>query len=130
MHLTLLTPEKKVFSGETNSIQVPGTDGLMGILNNHAPIISSLKTGVVKYSVDNKPNYIFITGGYLEFYKNNAVILVEAAEKPEEINEERAKKALLRAKERVSKKNGDIDRAKLAIIRAIGRQKVLKSLRD
>ena len=45
MHLDIITPDKKLYSGEVKSISVPGTDGSLGILNRHAPLISSLRNG-------------------------------------------------------------------------------------
>ena len=78
MHLDIITPDKKLYSGEVKSISVPGTDGSLGILNRHAPLISSLKQGVVKVT-DNKQDvhYFEIKGGVVEVLNNKIIILAE-----------------------------------------------------
>ena len=52
MQLEIITPESKVFSGEANAVQLPGNDGIFQVLNNHAPIIAALKSGVVKVDLE------------------------------------------------------------------------------
>ena len=77
MHLEIITPEKKVFTGEVISATFPGTDGSFQVLNDHAPLISSLKTGYVEYR-DKKEEYeIEITGGVVEVLNNNVIVLAE-----------------------------------------------------
>lgn len=78
MFLEIITPDKKLFSGEVKSIKLPGTNGSFGILNDHAPIIASLKKGTVKV-VDDKnitENYA-INGGVIEVLNNKAILLAE-----------------------------------------------------
>ncbi len=78
MFLEIITPDKKLFSGEVKSIKLPGTNGSFGILNDHAPIIASLKKGTVKV-VDDKnitENYT-INGGVIEVLNNKAILLAE-----------------------------------------------------
>ncbi|MBS1641809.1 MAG: ATP synthase F1 subunit epsilon [Bacteroidetes bacterium] len=78
MTLEILTPEKKLYSGEVYGVQLPGTDGLFEVLNNHAPIISALGKGSVKIliSKSNTENYT-ISGGFVEVLNNKATVLVE-----------------------------------------------------
>ena len=61
MQLEILTPEKSVFKGEVNSIQLPGSEGLLGILNHHAPILTSIQSGTIKYEWDGKETFLFIS---------------------------------------------------------------------
>ncbi len=78
MYLEIITPDKKLFSGEVKSVKLPGTDGSFGILNNHAPIIASLKKGTVKVTSDKNTTENFeINGGVIEMLNNKAILLAE-----------------------------------------------------
>ena len=78
MILEIITPEKQLFNGEVNSIKVPGTIGDFEILNNHAPIISSLKEGEIRIiSIDNKVEKFQINGGVIELKKNKIIVLAD-----------------------------------------------------
>ena len=78
MFLELITPDKKLFSGEVKSIKLPGKDGSFGILNNHAPIIASLKKGTVKIVDEKNATENFaINGGVVEVLNNKVILLAE-----------------------------------------------------
>ncbi len=79
MFLEIITPDKKVYSGEVDSVKLPGADGSFGILNNHAPIIASLKKGTVRVT-DSKKNVenFEINGGVVEVQNNKVIILAES----------------------------------------------------
>jgi F-type H+-transporting ATPase subunit epsilon len=78
MFLEIITPDKKLFSGEVKSIVLPGTDGKFGLLKNHAPIISSLKKGTLKVTDNTETVQHFeINGGVVEMLKNQVIILAE-----------------------------------------------------
>ncbi|MCB9194835.1 MAG: ATP synthase F1 subunit epsilon [Flavobacteriales bacterium] len=77
MNVEIITPDKELFNGEATSIVVPGTDGLLGILNNHAPLISSLKGGTVKLSTPEGEKSFVVKGGVVEVLKNKVMILAE-----------------------------------------------------
>ena len=76
MKVDIITPDKKLYSGEANLVQVPGTQGSFEILKNHAPIISTLKTGQVKLIDPNKQTVLFdIKSGVIEVLNNTITIL-------------------------------------------------------
>jgi F-type H+-transporting ATPase subunit epsilon len=76
--LEIVTPEKKVFEGNVKLVKVPGTKGSFAILNNHAPLVSTLVTGVVKVILNNNTiSYIEIKGGVIEVNKNRITILTD-----------------------------------------------------
>ncbi len=78
MLLEIITPEKKVFQGEVNSVQLPGANGKFEILNNHAPIISTLIKGYVRVIDDNNKTELFeINGGVIEMQNNKIIVLAE-----------------------------------------------------
>jgi len=77
MHLEIITPEKKVFEGEVRLTTLPGSDGSFQILNDHAPLISLLKQGVVEYKIKDDTNQVTITGGVVEVLKNKVIVLAD-----------------------------------------------------
>lgn len=78
MHLEILTPEKKIFEGEVSIATFPGSDGSFQVLDNHAPLISLLKEGVVEYrSTKEASQKIMITGGVVEVLKNKVILLAD-----------------------------------------------------
>jgi F-type H+-transporting ATPase subunit epsilon len=78
MQLEIISPDKKIFEGEVKSLVVPGSEGLLGILNNHAPMIASLKKGVVKITDGQSQQSSFeIKGGVVEVLKNKVILLAE-----------------------------------------------------
>ncbi len=80
MHLEIITPDKKVFDGEVTLIQLPGSKGSFTILNNHAPIISTLEAGTIKVQDSSgKEQFFKINGGVVEQLSNKLVVLVESA---------------------------------------------------
>jgi F-type H+-transporting ATPase subunit epsilon len=127
MELTILTTEKSIFSGEVESVQLPGSLGLMGVLNRHAPIISGIEPGIIKIKSQGHIDSYFISGGFFECYLNKAILFADAFESPEYINKTRAEKAAIRAKERLFKRrNIDVPRAQRALARALARLKACK----
>lgn len=79
MTLEILTPEKKIYSGEATSVTLPGIDGKFQLLDRHAPIISALGKGKVIYKSTTGVNELDITGGFAECQNNKVIILVEGA---------------------------------------------------
>ncbi len=77
LKLKIISPEKIEYSGEVNSVTVPGTKGSFEILNDHAPIISSLQSGVVEYVTAEGRQGLNITGGFVEVQKNMVNLCVE-----------------------------------------------------
>lgn len=94
MYLEIITPEKKVFQGEVDAVQLPGADGLFQILKNHAPVIATLRKGNVKINLadshktldhmsgeivpdtsDDKVCHVEISGGVVEMMNNNIILL-------------------------------------------------------
>ncbi len=80
MTLEILTPEKKIFSGEVYGVQLPGITGLFEVLDRHAPIVSALKNGKLKILMDKtNTNSYTIQSGFVEVLNNKATVLVEGA---------------------------------------------------
>lgn len=77
MNVEIITPDKELFNGEASSVVVPGSDGLLGILNNHAPLISSLTNGDVKLKTSEGEKTFTVNGGVVEVLNNKVMILAE-----------------------------------------------------
>ena len=109
-------------------VVAPGSMGEFGVLEGHVPFLSSLLPGELRYTVDGKTEHMAVTTGFAEVSENRVSILVDAAEKAIEIDLERARRAMERAKERLARERGaeDVDflRAEVALKRAIARIKV------
>ncbi len=122
--LSIVTTERIVYEDDVNSIVAPGSVGYLGILSNHAPIITSLKPGKLTVKDSSGKEIVFaLTGGFLENSANKCSILADAAEFASDIDLERAKAALDRAKQRIRDAAGNIDilRARSAYERAKAR---------
>ena len=78
MYIEIITPDKKIFSGEVSLAQFPGTDGLFEILNNHAPIVSTLTKGKIKViDAEKQTRYFEIKSDVVEMQKNKIIVLAE-----------------------------------------------------
>ena len=78
MYLEILTPDKKLFSGDAEYVNVPGRSGGLGILKNHAPLISSLKPGKIKVRDTAKKEFLFdVKGGVIEVRNDKVIVLAE-----------------------------------------------------
>lgn len=75
--LKIISPERIVYQGMVESVTVPGTLGSFQILNDHAPIISSLEKGVVEYATKEGRESLVVTGGFVEVKKNEVCVCVE-----------------------------------------------------
>jgi F-type H+-transporting ATPase subunit epsilon len=78
MYLEIVTPDKKVFEGEVISASFPGTDGFFQVLNNHAPLVSTLGKGVIEYRDKNEEYEVTVDGGVVEVLNNRVIVLAEA----------------------------------------------------
>jgi F-type H+-transporting ATPase subunit epsilon len=80
MILEILTPERKIFSGDVYGVQLPGIDGMFEVLEKHAPLVSALKAGKLKILKDkSSTSFYTIQSGFVEVLNNRATVLVEGA---------------------------------------------------
>ncbi len=125
-HLLIITPRRKVFDDAVELLSVVTTAGQLGILANHTPLLTIMKTGPMHIQTNKKTIYYAVSGGVLSVQKNQTILLVDAIEQAEEIDLTRAREALKRAEERLKMKNEKIDftRAKTALAKALNRIQV------
>ena len=125
--LQVVTPRRVVFSGRIESISAPGVVGGFEVLYSHAPLLSSLRIGEVKVvDAQGAVTRYATSGGFVEVRNNQVVMLAETAERVDEIDVERAKASMTRARTRLSEKSSgtDMERARMALLRALNRLKV------
>lgn len=122
--LRIITPNKEFYNGEVSDLHIESVNGKMEILPGHVPLISILKPTISKL-VEEEKKIFFSSSGIIKVSKDKIIMLCDACEWPYEIDIERAEKAKKRAEERINdKKDIDVDRAKLALIRALTRIKI------
>ena len=118
--LEIVTPEKKVVETAAEEVQIPGKDGYLGVLPGHAPLITELSVGEIKFRENGSEQKLAVAWGFAEVLPNKVTILAETAERPSEIDVERAREAKQRAEQRITSGDTsvDVDRALGALQRA------------
>ena len=127
--LEIVTPTRTELSQEVDYVVAPTPVGLVGILPGHAPLLTRLDIGVLRFAVNGEVTNLAVSEGYMEVTPQKVIILAEAAELPEEINVERALQAKRRAEERLYaplRQRFDYVRAHTALQRAVNRLQVAK----
>ncbi len=109
MRLEIVTAERLVYSEDVEMLVAPGIDGQLGILPNHAPLLTALQPGEIRVDKDGGESYMAVSGGFLEVLANKVTILADTAERAEEIDIERAEEAVRRAQERIENRTSDMD---------------------
>ncbi len=127
--LSVVTPEREIFSAPVDSLQAPGSEGSFGVLANHAPMVAALAPGLVRITdADGRELRLFVGGGFFQVSNNVAQLLADSAEFATDINAERAKAAEERALGRLTGKfEGEVlqrERAQEALNRARARTRV------
>ena len=127
--LLIATPTGWAAQTDAESLIVPGAEGYLGILANHAPLMTAIGVGALNFRDGDGYDHIYaVTEGFLEVSNNVVTIIADAAETKEEIDLERAKRALERAKDRLQRAAGDhtidIERARAAYSRALNRIRI------
>ena len=134
LRLEILTIERKLFDEQVNMVIAPGSEGVLGILPRHTPLLTALTYGELQIKRDNQADEFFaIGGGFMEVLPDHVIVLADAAEQADEIDEARAEAAQQRAEELLARakeqKELDAARAEAALSRSIIRLKVARRRR-
>lgn len=103
LELEIVTPEKHMLDETVDYVELPGQEGYMGILPGHAPLLSELGMGTLAYRKGTDVQYFAVLGGFVEVLPGRVIILADACERAGEIDVERARAALERAKAELAK---------------------------
>ncbi|MCL2573253.1 MAG: ATP synthase F1 subunit epsilon [Defluviitaleaceae bacterium] len=120
LHLKIVTPTKPVFDEQVDMVIMHTADGQIGVLSGHQPVTTVMGYGPLRVYNDEKVEYFAVFGGFAEVNREGVTILADIAECPEEIDAERARRAVERAERRKTEQKSDLDekRLKLALRKA------------
>ena len=130
--LRVITPERIVLDEVVDTVVVPATDGLTGILPKHARMVVALDAGDLKYRGGGAEQHLFVAGGFAEVANDTVRVITEASERPTDIDVERAQQAAERARERLHERQRggdepiDVLRAEASLRRAMVRLRLSK----
>ena len=132
-HVTVLASERPFFEGECESLVIPTTQGKYGIQANHSDMIAAIVPGILKITLPGgKVRFAALSEGLVKVKKNRVLLLVETAENPEEIDEERARYGAEEAREEILRKKSlqDYQSAQARLARAMNRLKAKQYEKD
>jgi F-type H+-transporting ATPase subunit epsilon len=127
-NLKILTPERQVFDGEVEALTVTTMDGRFTFLADHVPVVMPLAVGTIAYRAPNASTEVFNSEGFLEVRHDGVVVYIQACERREDIDKQRAEEARLRAEERLRQQQSmqEYQQSKMALARAMARLSVTK----
>ena len=132
MRLDIVSAEEELFSAEVQMVYAPAEMGEVGIAPKHTPLLTKLKAGDVRAEISDKETKIFfISGGILEIQPNAVTILSDTAIRESDLDEDRAKKSELAAKQAMENSNSDMDlvKAKTELAQAAAQLRLIKKLK-
>ncbi len=124
--LEIIASDRVFFTGQCESLIIPGIDGAHGVLANHERTVTCLAAGELKYKIDEEWKYAAVSDGYAEISGDHVVIIADTVERPEEIDVKRAQEAKERAEERLRQKQSikEYYHTQIALNKAMNRLKV------
>tara|TARA_Y100000996_G_scaffold149709_1_gene115276 strand:+ start:110 stop:532 length:423 start_codon:yes stop_codon:yes gene_type:complete len=136
LQLEVVTPQRTILTETVDTIILPGIQGEMGILPEHVPLLTVMDSGILSYTLDNNTISIAVHEGYAQVDGKCVRVLVELAEKPDEIDLERAKQAEFKAKKELSpssksessKDEDNIQKYEIKLKRSIVRQRLVQTI--
>ena len=114
LQVELVTAEGRLVSREADFVIAPGVEGDLGVLPRHIPLLTPLRAGEVTVRNEGNDEYLFVAGGFLEVLPDKVLILADAAERAEDIDEARAEEARKRAQQLLEEKVEGVDAAAAA----------------
>lgn len=109
LQLQIVTPDKRLVDEDVEQVEMPGRDGYLGILPQHAPLLTELGPGELSYIQGGKTSYLAVSWGFAEVLPDKVTVLADAAERPEDIDVHRAQQAKARAEEALRKQDPELD---------------------
>ena len=131
LQFEIVTAERRVYADQVDIVIAPGSEGELGILPRHAPLVTQLMPGELRVRRGGQEVSLFVSGGFLEVRPDKVVVLADTAERVEEIDAARAEEARRRAQERLRERPRDLDtaRAELALRRSLVRLRLVEKRR-
>ena len=129
--LEIVTPDRSIVREEVDEVELPGSEGYLGVLPGHTPLLTMLKVGELWYRIGQEKHYLAIAFGFAEVLPDRVTVLAQIAERAQDIDIERAEAAKRRAEERLATSVPDIDfeRARIAMMKSLIRLQVASRAR-
>ena len=130
VNLNVVSAEESLFSGSIKSLQITGSEGELGIMPGHAPLLTSLKPGMALITKqDGSEEVIYLSGGMLEVQPNNVIVLADIATRAADLDEQAALEAKQRAEESMNAHGADVDFVVAAaeLARAVAQLRVIQA---
>ena len=124
--LQIVSADRSIVNETVDEVEIPGSEGYLGVLGGHTPLLALLGTGELWFKQGNDTHYVSLSGGFAEVQPDRVTILAQIAERADEIDLARAEAAKKRAEERLSSTQPDVDweRARIALMKSIIRLQV------
>ena len=131
LQLQIVSADRSLVNEPVDEVQIPGTNGYLGILPGHTPLLTTLQVGQLWYRQGQEKHFLSIAFGFAEVQPDRVTILAQIAERADEIDVSRAETAKKRAEERLSKPTVDMDfeRARISLMKALIRLQVASRAR-
>ncbi len=124
--LEIVTPDRAIVKEQVDEVQLPGSEGYLGVLPGHAPLVTTLQVGEMWYRKGQDTRFLALAFGFAEILPDRVTVLAQIAERAEDIDASRAEAAKVRAEQRVASPKADVDfeRARIALMKSLVRLQV------
>ena len=132
LQLNIVSPDRRVVSEQVSEVELPGTEGYLGILPGHTPLMTELAVGQLSYRKGQERFYLFIGAGMAEVLPDRVTVLARVAERAEEIDMARAETSRKRAESHLkgpTTQEADLQRARMAMLTSLTRLQVAERAR-
>src|SRR5687768_5856284 len=127
LRLEIVTPDRALVTEEVDEVQLPGSEGYFGVLPGHTPLLATLQVGELWYRIGQEKHFLAIAFGFVEVLPDRVTVLAQLAERPQDIDVNRAEAAKKRAEERLARPpqtDIDFERARIALTKSLTRLQV------
>jgi F-type H+-transporting ATPase subunit epsilon len=126
--LEIVTPDRSLVNEQVDEVELPGAEGYFGVLPGHTPLLAALQVGELWYRMGQEKRFLVVAFGFAEVLPERVTVLAQVAEREQDIDIERAERAMKRAEERLMKgtaqENIDFERARVAMMKSLIRLQV------
>ena len=129
--LELVTPDRAIAREMVDEVQIPGSEGYLGILPGHIPLLTTLQVGELRFRQGDEKYYVLVAFGFAEILPDRVTILAQIAERAEDIDVSRAREAERRSRQRLESAaaNMDLERARISLMKSLIRLQVAAKIR-
>jgi len=128
--LELVTPERAIVHEAVDEVQIPGSEGYLGVLPGHTPLLTTLQVGELWFRQGDDRRYVSVAFGFAEILADRVTILAQVAERAEEVDVDRAQEAARRSRDRLTRAPVELDfeRARMSLMKSLIRLQVASKI--